>query len=194
MLHSMVQKLSDLARFLMKFCSACGHAVILRIPAGDQRARFVCTHCHAIHYQNPRNVVGALPVWGDQVLLCRRAIEPRYGFWTLPAGFMELGETTAQAARRETLEEAGARVELLPLFSLLNVVRAHQVHLFIAHGLLIWMCALAMKVLKSDYLKKRRFPGSKSLSEPSTKRCASFLQTARMAALVCIRRILNLDS
>ncbi|CCD28896.1 NUDIX hydrolase [Candidatus Glomeribacter gigasporarum BEG34] len=126
----MVQKLSDLARFLMKFCSACGHAVILRIPAGDQRARFVCTHCHAIHYQNPRNVVGALPVWGDQVLLCRRAIEPRYGFWTLPAGFMELGETTAQAARRETLEEAGARVELLPLFSLLNVVRAHQVHLF----------------------------------------------------------------
>src|SRR5260364_117457 len=179
MLHSMVQKLSDLARFLMKFCSACGHAVILRIPAGDQRARFVCTHCHAIHYQNPRNVVGALPVWGDQVLLCRRAIEPRYGFWTLPAGFMELGETTAQAARRETLEEAGARVRCI---------------YFIAHGLLIWMCALAMKVLKSDYLKKRRFPGSKSLSEPSTKRCASFLQTARMAALVCIRRILNLDS
>ncbi len=114
----------------MKFCSACGHAVVLRTPRGDQRARFVCTHCHTIHYQNPRNVVGTLPVWNDQVLLCRRAIEPRYGFWTLPAGFMELGETTAQTALRETLEEAGARVALQPLFSLLNVVHAQQVHLF----------------------------------------------------------------
>ncbi len=88
----------------MKFCSVCGHEVIARIPPGDNRERFVCDQCGTIHYQNPRNVVGTIPVWGDQVLLCRRAIEPRYGYWTLPAGFMEMGETTAEAAARETLE------------------------------------------------------------------------------------------
>ncbi|MDN7961925.1 NUDIX hydrolase [Burkholderia multivorans] len=114
----------------MKFCSVCGHEVIARIPQGDNRERFVCDHCGTIHYQNPRNVVGTVPVWGEQVLLCRRAIEPRYGFWTLPAGFMEMGETTAEAAARETLEEAGARVEVQNLFTRLNVPHVHQVHLF----------------------------------------------------------------
>ncbi|AOI70282.1 NUDIX hydrolase [Burkholderia ubonensis] len=114
----------------MKFCSVCGHEVIARIPPGDNRERFVCDQCGTIHYQNPRNVVGTVPVWGEQVLLCRRAIEPRYGFWTLPAGFMEMGETTAEAAARETLEEAGARVEVQNLFTLLNVPHVHQVHLF----------------------------------------------------------------
>jgi ADP-ribose pyrophosphatase YjhB (NUDIX family) len=114
----------------MKFCSACGHPVSLRIPPGDNRERFVCENCGTIHYQNPRNVVGTVPVWEDKVLLCRRAIEPRYGYWTLPAGFMEIGETTAEAAARETLEEAGARVEVQHLFSLLNVPHVHQVHLF----------------------------------------------------------------
>ncbi|MCA3845423.1 MAG: NUDIX hydrolase [Burkholderia sp.] len=114
----------------MKFCSVCGHEVIARIPPGDNRERFVCDYCGTIHYQNPRNVVGTVPVWGDQILLCRRAIEPRYGFWTLPAGFMEMGETTAEAAARETLEEAGARVEVQNLFTLLNVPHVHQVQLF----------------------------------------------------------------
>ena len=114
----------------MKFCSVCGHAVTSRIPPGDNRERFVCDNCGTIHYQNPRNVVGTVPVWEDKVLLCRRAIEPRYGYWTLPAGFMELGETTSHAAARETLEEAGARVEVQSLFSLLNVPHVHQVHLF----------------------------------------------------------------
>lgn len=114
----------------MKFCSVCGHEVIALIPPGDNRERFVCDQCGTIHYQNPRNVVGTVPVWGEQVLLCRRAIEPRYGYWTLPAGFMEMGETTAEAAARETLEEAGARVEVQTLFTLLNVPQVHQVHLF----------------------------------------------------------------
>ena len=114
----------------MKYCSVCAHPVSLQVPAGDNRERFVCAACGTIHYENPRNVVGTIPVWQEQVLLCRRAIEPRHGFWTLPAGFMELGETTAQGAIRETLEEAGARVELQPLFSLLNVPHVQQVHLF----------------------------------------------------------------
>ncbi len=115
----------------MKFCSHCGSArLAFTIPDGDTLPRHVCRDCGTIHYQNPKVVVGCLPVWEDKVLLCRRAIEPRHGLWTLPAGFMELGETTAQGAIRETVEEAGAKVELEGLYSLINVVRVGQVHLF----------------------------------------------------------------
>jgi len=115
-----------------KHCPHCGSAVDYRIPPDDNRERAVCTACDSIHYQNPLNVVGTLPVWeaDGRVLLCRRAIEPRHGLWTLPAGFMELGETTAEGALRETHEEAGAQIELLGLYSLLNVVKVGQVHLF----------------------------------------------------------------
>jgi ADP-ribose pyrophosphatase YjhB (NUDIX family) len=114
----------------IRHCRACGSAVHYVVPSGDNRERAVCPACGTIHYENPNNVVGTVPVWGEQVLLCRRAIEPRYGLWTLPAGFLELGETTAEGAVRETDEEAGARIELGPLFSVLNVVRVGQVHLF----------------------------------------------------------------
>lgn len=101
-----------------------------RVPTDDNRERAICGGCGEIHYENPLNVVGTVPVWQDKVLLCRRNIEPRLGFWTLPAGFLELGETTAQGALRETDEEAGARIELGPLFTVLNIVRVGQVHLF----------------------------------------------------------------
>jgi ADP-ribose pyrophosphatase YjhB (NUDIX family) len=111
-------------------CRACGQAVNYQVPAGDNRERAVCTACGTVHYQNPLNVVGTVPVWGDQVLLCKRAIEPRYGLWTLPAGFMELGETTAEGAERETIEEAGAKIRLEGLFTVLNVTRVGQVHFF----------------------------------------------------------------
>ncbi|HEY6134437.1 MAG TPA: NUDIX hydrolase [Rubrivivax sp.] len=111
-------------------CRACGNPVAYRVPADDNRERAVCTACSEIHYENPNNVVGTVPVWGEQVLLCRRNIEPRYGLWTLPAGFLELGETTEAGALRETDEEAGARIELQGLFTLLNVVRVGQVHFF----------------------------------------------------------------
>jgi ADP-ribose pyrophosphatase YjhB (NUDIX family) len=114
----------------IKHCRACGGAVVYETPAGDNRDRATCTVCHAIHYENPLNVVGTLPVWEDRVLLCRRNIEPRRGLWTLPAGFMELGESTVEGALRETIEEAGARIEMQELFTLLNVVRVGQVHLF----------------------------------------------------------------
>ena len=114
----------------MKFCSNCGSAVAKRIPPGDSLPRWVCDACGSIHYQNPKLVVGALPEWEGRLLLCRRAIEPRYGYWTLPAGFMENGETAGDAAVRETLEEAGARIELLPPFSMISVPRVDQVHLF----------------------------------------------------------------
>ena len=115
----------------IQHCRACGSAVVYRLPDdGDTRQRAVCPACRTVHYENPLNVVGTVPVLGDRVLLCKRNIEPRWGKWTLPAGFMELDETTAQGAARETDEEAGAQIEMGPLFSLLNVRRVGQVHLF----------------------------------------------------------------
>jgi ADP-ribose pyrophosphatase YjhB (NUDIX family) len=113
----------------MKFCSNCASAVVKRVPPGDNLPRWVCDQCGEIHYQNPRVVVGSIPEFEGKLLLCRRAIEPRYGYWTLPAGFMENGETLAQAALRETLEEAGAQVELGAPFSMISVPHVNQVHL-----------------------------------------------------------------
>lgn len=118
-------------RLPIKHCKECGTAVVYRLPDdGDTKERAVCPACNTVHYENPLNVVGTVPHWGEQVLLCKRNIEPRYGKWTLPAGFMELHETTAEGAARETDEEAGAQFELQELFSLLNVARVGQVHMF----------------------------------------------------------------
>ncbi len=115
----------------IQHCRECGAAVAYRLPDdGDTRERAICTVCGTIHYENPLMVVGTVPVLGERVLLCKRNIEPRWGKWTLPAGFMELDETTAQGAARETDEEAGAQIELGPLFSLLNVPQVGQVHIF----------------------------------------------------------------
>ncbi len=120
----------------MNFCSNCGARVEYRVPPGDTLPRHVCPACGAIHYQNPKIVVGCIPAWEDRVLLCRRAIEPRYGYWTLPAGFMENGETTFQAALRETMEEACARVELGPLYTVYNLPHVNQVYLMFRARLL----------------------------------------------------------
>ncbi len=115
----------------IKHCRNCGTAVAYRVPDdGDTRERAVCPACGTIHYENPLNVVGTVPYWGDKVLLCKRNIEPRWGKWTLPAGFMELGETTQEGAARETDEEAGAQVEMQELISVISVPRVGQVHLF----------------------------------------------------------------
>lgn len=113
----------------MNFCSNCGSPLEYRVPEGDNMPRFVCAACHTVHYQNPKVVVGCVCEWDGRILLCRRAIEPRYGYWTLPAGFMENSETTAEAAARETLEEANARVRILEPLALVNVARINQVHL-----------------------------------------------------------------
>jgi len=114
----------------MRFCANCGAAVAQRVPPGDTLPRWVCDQCGEIHYQNPKLVVGTVPEHAGKVLLCRRAIEPRYGYWTLPAGFMENDETTAQAAARETQEEAGANIEMGEPFTLISVPRVNQVHLY----------------------------------------------------------------
>ena len=113
-----------------KFCSQCGTPNTNRLLEGDNRKRDVCEGCGAVHYQNPRLVVGTLPVWGDKVLLCLRAIEPRANTWTLPAGFMELGESMAQGALRETQEEAGAQITLGKLYTAIDIPQVDQVHVY----------------------------------------------------------------
>lgn len=120
----------------MNFCSHCGHPVTQKIPAGDNRPRYVCDECERIHYQNPRIVAGCLPIHEDRVLLCKRSIEPRAGYWTLPAGFLENGETTANGALRETEEEANARVQILDIYTMFSLPHISQVYMFFRARLL----------------------------------------------------------
>lgn len=113
----------------MKYCSECGAEVTLEIPSGDNRPRYICSQCETIHYSNPKIVAGCIPVWQDKILLCKRAIEPRHGLWTLPAGFMENDESTVEAAMRETMEEAGANVEVRDLYTMISLVHINQVYM-----------------------------------------------------------------
>ena len=131
----------------MNFCSACGNAITQQIPAGDNRLRDVCDDCGMIHYSNPNNVCGAILTWKGKILLCKRAIEPRSGFWTLPAGFMENGETIAQAAARESMEEANAEAQSLRLFGVFSLPHISQIYL------------MFQGELKTDQI----FPGTESL-------------------------------
>ena len=114
----------------ISYCQKCGDSVRVEIPTGDNKLRYVCTECGAVLYENPKLVVGCVTEYEGKILLCKRAIEPRLGYWTVPAGFMELGETQAQAAARETLEEACARVTLGSLLAIVDVIEAGQVHVF----------------------------------------------------------------
>ncbi len=121
----------------MKFCSNCGsQALEHRVPDGDTLPRWVCGHCGTIHYQNPKVVVGCLPDWEGQVLLCRRAIDPRHGLWTLPAGFLENGETLPAGAARETVEEARANVEVGELYTVISLPHISQIYVMFRARLL----------------------------------------------------------
>lgn len=113
----------------MNFCSQCGQPVALRVPEGDNRPRHVCASCGTIHYRNPKIVVGCVPEWQGRILICRRAIEPRLGYWTIPAGFLENGESLHTGAARESREEALARVEIGSMLAVVNVLYAEQVHI-----------------------------------------------------------------
>ena len=164
----------------IKHCRACGGEVRYATPADDNRDRATCTVCTTIHYENPLNVVGTVPVWEGRVLLCRRNIEPRRGFWTLPAGFMELGETTAEGAVRETVEEAGARIELQELFTLLNVVRVGQVHLFYRARLLDIDFAPGPETIEAELFREDDVPWDE-IAFRTTRRTLEFYYADRRA-------------
>ncbi|MGH8433901.1 MAG: NUDIX hydrolase [Pseudomonas sp.] len=170
----------------MKFCSQCGGPVMQRIPEGDDRPRFVCTDCQTIHYQNPRIVAGCVPVWGEQVLLCRRAIEPRRGYWTLPAGFMENGETMAQAAARETLEEACARVQQLSLYTLFDLPHISQVYVFFRAALADLDFAVGAESLEVKLFHERDIPWSE-LAFPTVGRTLECFFADRVAQTYPVR-------
>ena len=142
----------------MKFCPACAGTLILRIPANDDRERYVCDTCGQVHYQNPRIIVCTLPCHEDSVLMCRRAIEPRYGLWTLPGGFMENDETTHEGALRETLEEAGARVSLHGLYTYYSLPHINQVHLFFRATLLDLDFAAGEESLEVALFREHEIP------------------------------------
>ena len=157
------------AHFDMNFCSNCGHAVEQKIPADDSRLRYVCPQCETIHYQNPNIVAGTLPVFEDKVLLCKRAIEPRYGYWTLPAGFMENQETTMEAAARETWEEAEAKVTLHSLLTVINVPQINQVHMYFLATLIDGKFGVGTESLECALYTEEEIPWDE-LAFPTVKR------------------------
>lgn len=142
----------------MKFCSACGAPTEHRIPEDDNRPRHICTQCKTIHYQNPNIVAGTIPVHEDKILLCRRAIEPRHGFWTLPAGFMENQETTTEAAMRETWEEAEARVNIDGLYTVINVPQIDQVHMFFRATIIDGIFGVGIESLETRLFHEEDIP------------------------------------
>jgi len=167
----------------MKYCPNCAANLTVKIPVDDSRERYVCEACGSIHYQNPRNVVGTIPVYGEQVLLCRRAITPRHGYWTLPAGFMELGESTSHGAARETLEEAGAIVEIGPLYSLLNVPHAEQVHLFYLATMTSPQFAAGEESLEAALFHEHEIPWDE-LAFPTVKQTLTWFFADRAAGVL----------
>ncbi len=142
----------------MNHCSACGARVEHRVPPGDSLLRYVCTNCGIIHYENPKMVVGCIPEWENGILLCRRAIEPRHGLWTVPAGFMENGETTAEGAMRETLEEANAKVDILGLYALFNIPHINQVYMLFRARLLDLDFSAGAETLEARLFEEDQIP------------------------------------
>lgn len=142
----------------MNYCSECGATVVLRIPQGDNLPRHVCDSCHTIHYRNPKVVTGCIPEWQDQILLCRRAIEPRYGLWTLPAGFMENGETTMQGAAREAMEEANATLDDLQLYGIFNLPHINQIYMMFRGQLRAGKAAAGQESLEVNLFREQDIP------------------------------------
>jgi len=142
----------------LKYCSHCGALVKLEIPPGDDRERFVCESCRTIHYQNPKLVVGCIPEWEDKILVCRRAINPRYGKWTVPAGFLENGETVSDGAVRETFEEARARVEIIAPYAMFDLTFVNQVYLMYRARLLDLSYAPGEESLEVELVSLNHIP------------------------------------
>lgn len=142
----------------MNYCSQCGHKTTFHIPSGDSRERHVCSNCGFIHYINPRIIAGTVPVYEGRILLCRRAIEPRKHFWTLPAGFMECGETVEEAAARETWEEAEARVHLKGLYTIFNLPHISQVYMFFLSDVIDGQYGVGEESLETELFDEKDIP------------------------------------
>ena len=163
----------------MKFCSTCGQPVELRVPPGDNLPRAVCTVCGTVHYKNPLVVVGCVPEWQGRILLCRRAIEPRLGFWTIPAGFLENGESLSAAAAREALEEACAHVEIGSLLAVVNVLHAHQVHVMFRARLRDGVFAAGSESLEVALYEESEIPWAEIAFPSGTYALRRFLDDRR---------------
>ncbi len=142
----------------MNFCSSCGKPVEHRIPPGDNRLRYVCSACDTVHYQNPRIIAGCIAEHEDRILLCKRAIEPRYGLWTLPAGFMENAETTLQAAARESFEEANARIDNMRLYCTYSITHISQVYMVYRGTLIDGYAAAGDESLETRLFSEAEIP------------------------------------
>ncbi|WP_461516691.1 NUDIX hydrolase [Porticoccus sp.] len=142
----------------MNFCSHCGKPTCLKVPDGDHRERHVCDHCNTIHYQNPRIIAGCIPTSGDRVLLCKRAIEPRRGYWTLPAGFLENGETTMEGALRECQEEAGAQLHNPLLCGIYDIPHISQVYVFYRGPLINDTFSVGDESLEVELFRQQEVP------------------------------------
>ena len=152
----------------MDFCSNCGQKTTEQIPLGDHQLRRVCTSCSSIHYVNPKVICGALALWENKVLLCRRAIEPRYGLWTLPAGYMELFETMEQGAARETREEAEAEIEIEQLYCMYNIPRIGQIYVLFKAHLINGMFGAGEETIESRLFEEHEIPWAE-LAFPSVE-------------------------
>lgn len=144
----------------MNYCTNCANLLVRRVPSGDDRTRHVCDACGTIHYQNPKMVVGTIPRYGDEILLCRRAIEPRYGFWTLLAGFLETGESLAEGARRETLEEAGSQVDNLIPFAVFNITFVSQIYFMFLSNMVSSKFSAGHESLEVQLFRESEIPWS----------------------------------
>lgn len=165
----------------MNFCSACGQALVRRVPPGEDRLRDTCSACGLVHYQNPRVVVGSVATWEERVLLCRRAIEPRLGLWTLPAGYLELGESTEEGARREAWEEALARIEVTDLLALYDLRHIDQVQVFFRARLLDPQVAAGPESLEVGLFAWEGLPWDE-LAFPTVARALRFHRQVRGSA------------
>lgn len=152
----------------MSFCSQCGARLTVRVPPGDHLPRYVCEACGAVHYQNPRVVVGCVPEHAGRILICRRAIEPRRGYWTVPAGFLENGETLQEGAARESREEAQVEVEVGSLLSIVHVLEAHQVHVFFRASMQVNEHGAGPESLETALVRVEDIPWA-DLAFPSTE-------------------------
>lgn len=142
----------------MNFCSHCGAPVSLRVPPGDDRPRFVCERCRTVHYTNPKVVVGCIAEWEERILVCRRAIEPRYGRWTIPAGYLENGETVSEGASREAYEEARADVQILAPYAIFNLTFISQIYLIFRARLLSCDVRPGEESLETRLLSEKDIP------------------------------------